>query len=102
LGVLDVQQNVVDGLGREDVELLQAIASQVAISLLNARVYEESRTKAELETMINTIGQKIQRTTSMEETLQTAIREIGQALGATRVSANINRPGDGSKESSAN
>lgn len=89
LGVLDVQQNLVNGLGQEDVELLQSIASQVSISLLNARTFEESRSKAELETLVNTIGQKIQRTTTMEETLQTAIREIGQALGASRVHATI-------------
>lgn len=89
LGVLDVQQNIVDGLGEEDVTLLQSLASQVAISLQNARSFDESRTKADLETLVNTIGQKIQRTTTMEDTLQTAIREIGLALGAARVSVNI-------------
>jgi len=91
LGVLDVQQNMVNGLSEEDVELLQSLASQVAISLQNARTFEESRAKAELESLVNTIGQKIQKSTSMEDTLQTAIREIGTALGASRVSANIAR-----------
>ncbi len=102
LGVLDVQQNVVNGLGENDVQLLQSIAGQVAISIQNTRTLEESRTRAELETLVNTIGQKIQRTASMEETLQTAIREIGQALGASRVIANINRPEDGSQEPGVN
>jgi putative methionine-R-sulfoxide reductase with GAF domain len=91
LGVLDVQQNVVNGLNEVDVELLQSLAAQVAISLQNARAFEESRAKAELESLVNTIGQKIQKTTSMEDTLQTAIREVGLALGAARVSANIAR-----------
>ena len=91
LGVLDVQQNVVNGLSDQDVELLQALAGQVAISYQNARNFEESRAKADLETMVNTIGQKIQRAGSMEETLQTAIRELGVALGATRVQANIGK-----------
>ena len=89
LGVLDVQQNVVDGLSDVDVELLQSVAAQVAISLRNARTFEESRAKAELESLVNTIGQKIQRTTSVEETLQIALREVGIALGASRVSARI-------------
>jgi len=101
-GVLDVQQNVVNGLGEDDVRLLESLAAQTAVSYQNARVFEESRSKTELETLVNTIGQKIQRTASMEETLQTAIRELGQALGATRVIANINRPEDGSKEPEAN
>jgi putative methionine-R-sulfoxide reductase with GAF domain len=101
LGILDVQQNVVNGLGEEDVELLQSLAGQVAISYLNARTFEESRAKAELETMVNTIGQKIQRATTVDEVLQTAIREMGTAMGATRVSANIqlNRPNDGDEDS---
>ena len=91
LGVLDVQQNVVNGLGEEDVELLQSLASQVAISLQNARTLDEARTKANLETLANAIGQKIQRAASVEETLQTAIREIGVVLGASRVKASLGK-----------
>ena len=89
LGVLDVQQNKVDGLNEEDVSLLQSLASQIAISLQNARTFEESKAQAELESLVNSIGQKIQRATSVEDTLQTAIREIGLALGASRVTANV-------------
>ncbi len=89
LGVLDVQQNMINGLGEEDVTLLQSLASQIAISLQNARSYEQSKAQADLELLVNTIGQKIQRATTVEDTLQTAIREIGLALGASRVSANI-------------
>ena len=89
LGVLDVQQNIISGLNQEDVILLQSIANQVAIGVRNARSYEESRSQAELETLINTIGQKIQRAGTVEDVLQTAIREVGLALGATRVSASL-------------
>jgi putative methionine-R-sulfoxide reductase with GAF domain/CHASE3 domain sensor protein len=89
LGVLDVQQNVVNGLDKEDVELLQSLAGQVAISYQNARSFEQSKAQADLESLVNTIGQKIQRAGTVEDTLQTAIRELGVALGATRVKANI-------------
>ncbi len=91
-GVLDVQQNVVNGLGKEDVELLQSLAGQVAISYLNARSFEESRVKAELETLVNTIGQKIQRATTVEETLQSAVRELGRALGSQNTRAILKSP----------
>lgn len=89
LGVLDVQQNIVNGLNEEDISLLQSLASQVAISLQNARSFEQAKQQAELESLVNAIGQKIQRASTVEDTLQTAIREIGLALGASRVTANI-------------
>jgi putative methionine-R-sulfoxide reductase with GAF domain len=89
LGVLDVQHNLVNGLTAEDVTLLESLAGQVAISLRNARSYEQSRAQAEMSSLVNVIGQKIQRTTSVEDTLQTAIRELGTAIGASRVRARI-------------
>ena len=88
-GVLDVQHSFVGGLTPEDVTLLESLAGQVAISLQNARSYEQSRKQAELESLVNVIGQRIQRATSIEDTLQTAIRELGTAIGATRVRASI-------------
>ena len=89
LGVLDVQHDRVNGLTEEDVILLELLAGQVAISLRNARSYEQSRAQAEMSSLVNVIGQKIQRTTSVEDTLQTAIRELGTAIGASRVRASL-------------
>jgi len=89
LGVLDVQHNIVGGLTADDVTLLESLAGQVAITLQNARSYEQSRSQAKLESLVNVIGQKIQRATTMEDTLQTAIRELGTAIGASRVRASI-------------
>ena len=89
LGVLDVQQNRVNGLNEADVQLLQSLAGQVAISLQNARSFEQTRIKAELDSLSNAIGQKIQRAGTVEEVLQVAARELGLAVGAVRVSADI-------------
>jgi nitrate/nitrite-specific signal transduction histidine kinase len=89
LGVLDVQQNVVNGLGEDDISLLQSLAGQVAITLQNARTFEEATAKAEREALINTIGQKIRRAVTVEDALKIAVRELGSAVGASRVGANI-------------
>ena len=101
LGVLDVQQNKVGGLTAEDAELIQSIANQAAIALQNAHSYRRAQRQADLETLVNTIGQKIQNTTSIEGALQVAVREVGRAVGAqqTRVrlkaaQADLPRPGN--------
>jgi methyl-accepting chemotaxis protein len=89
IGVFDVQSDTVGRFGESDINIQTTMAAQVATSIQNVRSFEQSKAQADLETLVNSIGQKIQRATSVEDTLQTAIREIGLALGASRVSANI-------------
>jgi putative methionine-R-sulfoxide reductase with GAF domain len=84
LGVLDVQHNTINGLSDQDANLLQAVANQVAIALRNAREYQQAQARAERQQLLNQINQKILTTQNMEEALQIAVRELGQAVGATR------------------
>jgi putative methionine-R-sulfoxide reductase with GAF domain len=80
LGVLDVQHDMVGGLGPEDVELLTSIANQVAVGLQNARLYAAAQKEVERALLLNTITQRIQNTTSVEQALQVAVRELGRVL----------------------
>ncbi|MBN1937406.1 MAG: GAF domain-containing protein [Anaerolineae bacterium] len=89
LGVLDVQHNVVDGLGAIDADMLQSIANQIAIALQNASLFAETREKAEYETFVNLINQRIQSTATVENALQVAVSELGRALGTQRASVQL-------------
>ena len=95
LGVLDVQSEELDHFSEEDANIQMTLASQIATALQNAQTYAETQKRAERETLANVIGQRIQRSTSIEETLQIAIQELGTAIGAKRVNASIQpTPGD--------
>jgi GAF domain-containing protein len=81
LGVLDVQQNQVNGLSSDDEALIQSIAYQVAVALENAQTYSQTQKQAERATVINDISRKIQNTSTVEQALQVAVRELGKTLG---------------------
>ncbi|MFZ6027375.1 MAG: GAF domain-containing protein [Chloroflexota bacterium] len=90
IGVISVQSPTKEGLYKEfDRDLLTSIASQAAISIENARIFERTQRQAEYEALINTISQRIQSTTSVENALQVAVRELGRALGASRASVQL-------------
>ena len=89
IGVFDVQSDVVGRFTDSDINIQTTLAAQVATSIQNVRSFEQSKIQADFEALVSTIGQKIQRAASVEDTLQVAIRELGMALGATRVKANI-------------
>lgn len=82
LGVLDVQDNQINGLQEIDTELLRSIANQVAIALRNARLYKETQRQVQREATLNQINQAVLGTTTVQEALQVALREIGRATGA--------------------
>ena len=89
IGVFDVQSDQVGRFADSDISIQTTLAAQVAVSLQNVRSFEQSKSQAELELLVNTIGQKIQRAATMEETLQIAIRELGVAIDATQVKATV-------------
>jgi GAF domain-containing protein/HAMP domain-containing protein len=69
----------------EEQSLLEAVASQAAIALENARLVSESRQVANQERLVAEISNKIWTSTTIDGVLQTAAKELGRVLDAAKV-----------------
>ncbi|MBC7225973.1 MAG: GAF domain-containing protein [Thermoflexales bacterium] len=93
LGVMAVQSYTTPrAYDRHDQDLLTAIASQVAIALQNARSYEEAQRRAERERVIREVTARVWASPDLETVLQTAVRELGQALGTSHAVVRLGKP----------
>jgi GAF domain-containing protein len=66
-----------------DIAVMQTMADQVAVAIENARLFEEIQGLARRERTISQITGKLRSALNMETVLQTAVQELGQALGAS-------------------
>lgn len=80
LGVLDVQENTINGLSEDDVGILQAVANQVAVALRNSRLLTAVQQQARQEAIINEINQKVQASNSIDDIIETTLQEIGRIV----------------------
>lgn len=100
IGVLDVQSEQVYRFTDIDVSIQTTLASQVAVALQNVHSFANAQKRAERETRLNTITQKIQGAATIEEAMQIAARELGNALGKRQTLVALNPAalaGDGKK-----
>jgi GAF domain-containing protein/HAMP domain-containing protein len=74
---------------QEDQSWVESLATQVAISLENARLIEESQESALRERLSASIVQKIWASNSIDNILQTAVRELGRALEASEATIEL-------------
>ncbi len=78
VGVLDVQSDRQDGLTAADMELLQILAAQVAISFANARLFAEVRAhSAQLEARVAARTTEIR---SQKERTEAILRSVADAV----------------------
>jgi GAF domain-containing protein/HAMP domain-containing protein len=69
----------------EEVALVEAVTSQVALALENARLFEEAQARAEREQLVGDIADKMQRASDMDSLVQYAIQNLQSAFGASYV-----------------
>jgi GAF domain-containing protein/HAMP domain-containing protein len=88
-----IGQISVEGAGEWTIEqknLIDAVATQAAIALENARLVNESRQIATRERMLAEINSKIWSSTTIDGVLQTAIKELGRRFDASSATIELN------------
>lgn len=73
----------------EEKSIIEAIASQAALALENARLVEDSQILARRERMVAEITSKIWASNTVDGILQTAAREMGRALDTDEVTIEL-------------
>jgi GAF domain-containing protein len=68
----------------ETIATVEEIASRLALALENARLLEETRERAERDRLTADISARVRASMDVETILQTAVRELGTALGTDR------------------
>lgn len=86
VGVLTLVHSQPDFFQPEHQELLQAIADQAGIAILNAQLYDESRRQARVMTALAESGAAITSTLDVNEVLHHILDQISQAIQARYVS----------------
>jgi diguanylate cyclase (GGDEF)-like protein/PAS domain S-box-containing protein len=82
LGVLNVLADPPRTFSPADAELLSLFATQAAIAIRNARLYEEARSRAERLAVVNRIAQAASATLHLDDLMETVYREVTSVFEA--------------------
>ncbi len=73
----------------EEVTFLETIAEQLGVALDSARLYAETRQRAEQDRMVDEITSRMRATLDLRSVLETAAREMRDALGLAEVEVRL-------------
>ena len=85
IGNLVVQSPTKDEWNEDEQDLIKAVAERVALSAENARLFEETTLRAERERLVSEITGKIRSNNDPQTMIETAVNELKNVLGASRV-----------------
>ena len=75
-----------------DIEVAKSAADQTGIAIRQARLYQKAETTSMREALVNKLSVAIRASLSLTDVLDTAARELGQALSASRVQVHLYDP----------
>jgi GAF domain-containing protein len=93
IGVLDAHKSVNAGEASwtaEEITLIETLADQLGVALENARLYRDTQRRAIRERLTGQVTTRMRETLDVDAVLQTAVREIGEALGLHDVTVRFN------------
>lgn len=85
IGELVVQGPETSSWDEDQQALMQAVADRVALSMENARLFDETARRAERERMVTEITSRIRTTNDPQQMIRTALDELRNALGASQI-----------------
>jgi GAF domain-containing protein len=101
LGALEFRRDGSAGWPESALELAQAVAERLALSLENARLFEEAQITAQREQLISEVTSRLQTSSDLQTLLSLAASQFQDALGATHTNVRLGLPQDESSESEA-
>ena len=92
IGAIEVEfdgnlQNV--GNSAETIDMIEAVAQRLAVSVDNARLFEQTQELAQQEFEVNSISAKIQGVTDIQELIKIALHELSSAIDADAASIRL-------------
>lgn len=88
IGAIEVELGT-DAHGGEALEMIQAVAQRLAVSVDNARLFEQTQELAQQEFELNSISAKIQGVTDVQELVKVALHELSSAINADTASIRL-------------
>ncbi|MEJ2207752.1 MAG: cache domain-containing protein, partial [Anaerolineae bacterium] len=93
IGVLGFRKRTGEGSWTaEEIGLLETMTGQLEVALESARLYQDTQRRAAEEQLLGEVTARMRETLDVDTVLQTAIQEIGAALGLSRVEVRMGEP----------
>lgn len=84
LGFLSLVHHRSHSIPEAEIELVQAIATQAALALDNAQLYERTRQQGEREALLNRITNTVHQSLNWDQIVSTAMQAIQETLNLSR------------------
>ena len=90
IGILNIQSGGRHAWEEDEIDIATAVADRVGLAIENARLLEDSQSRAARERTISEITSKIGASINIRNVLQTAVEELGHILPGSDVIIQIN------------